>query len=757
MSAPLAQATRFRLRPDLICRPIQIGRTIRWVIRDPFRSKRKGERPADEQWMLDEEELAILQSFDGKRSVDEAYKHCRRLLAPSLLARDSFRHFVADADRHGWLDAGRDPGQLEVGGGKAAGWQPALRDAASRQAEAQQTSGWQSARRWGRRLGNPFAIRIPLIDPDPWLTWVVHRLTPFVRPYRRLLVAIAVGWLSLSGVVLVTHWERLWMGMQQTVLDFSTSWHWLGFVVLVSTAKVFHELAHAFACKAFGGRCNEMGIMLLFGIPCLYCDVSDAWLFRQPWKRMLVSGAGILAEIGISTVALLAWSLAMPGFPRDILCLLIVITSVNTLILNGNPLMRYDGYYLLSDAIGVPNLASRSRAGLQRRLRSLIWGIKALQQDDEQIPALELNDSRSLGMVGYALLSGLYRLVVFGGLAWFLLGQLGSIGAKLLAITSIFAICAFIGRRWLSAVLQAPINSQSKTPKWRPALMISSFCLAAAALGFVPLPNSIRGTASLQPIQQTEIIVTSEGQLNHVRSAETKIAKDELIAELTNWKASLKELQLEGEIAELRATLQGQRIHRVVQTEVPTSTLTLPTLETALRSKQQQLATLRTENERRQLVAPHAGRLVTSPLRHTTLNERTFSQISWSGHPTDPINRGAWMPTGTSLCRIVGDKGHRVEMQVPATDIGQVRVGQTARFQIFTGRTAQASVSNVASQPDQESGNYLVTLQLNSDNALMDVQPPMNASVKATIDGTPMSVWKRVTRWFASNFRLNQS
>jgi len=139
---------------------------------------------------------------------------------------------------------------------------------------------------------------------------------------------------------------------------------WLVAAVLAG-AKLLHELGHAFACKHFGGECREMGLLLLVFTPCLYCDVSDAWMIPNRWRRAAVDAAGMYVEGALAAASTLVWWNSEPGWLNRICLMVMGVCGVSTLVFNGNPLLRYDGYFILSDVLNVPNLWQRSRAAVQ--------------------------------------------------------------------------------------------------------------------------------------------------------------------------------------------------------------------------------------------------------------------------------------------------------------------------------------------------------------------------------------------------------
>ena len=143
---------------------------------------------------------------------------------------------------------------------------------------------------------------------------------------------------------------------------------WLALSVVV--AKTLHELGHALACRHFGGECHELGILLLVFLPCLYCNVSDAWMFDSRWRRVAVDVAGMYVELVLAAICTFLWWFSVPGWFNSVCFNLMIVCSLNTLLFNGNPLLRYDGYYLLSDLLEVPNL----RAAVGRGTAADLFG-----------------------------------------------------------------------------------------------------------------------------------------------------------------------------------------------------------------------------------------------------------------------------------------------------------------------------------------------------------------------------------------------
>ena len=142
------------------------------------------------------------------------------------------------------------------------------------------------------------------------------------------------------------------------------------------STKVLHEFGHGLACKRFGGECHEMGVMLLVVTPCLYCNVSDAWMIPSKWRRAAIGAAGMYVELILASLATFLWWFSEPGLVNHLCLNVMFVCSVSTLLFNANPLMRFDGYYILADLLEIPNLRQKSAAVIQRKLGAWLLGLR---------------------------------------------------------------------------------------------------------------------------------------------------------------------------------------------------------------------------------------------------------------------------------------------------------------------------------------------------------------------------------------------
>ena len=238
--------------------------------------------------------------------------------------------------------------------------------------DAHTTVGEQSRRAAKRRRAgiNPLAFRIPLWDPDGFLSRHIHRLAYlYERPavWSMFLVIAAGACLLLINATDFADYALAHLGSGSMLLML-----WLIFPLV----KGLHEMAHAFAVKAHGGEVHEMGITLLMMTPVPYVDASASTAFRDKRERAQVAAAGIFTEAVLASLALPVWLLSEPGMAQQISFAIVFAGVLSTLLVNGNPLLRFDGYYVMCDLMETPNLATRSQMFWKALLKRRVAGLR---------------------------------------------------------------------------------------------------------------------------------------------------------------------------------------------------------------------------------------------------------------------------------------------------------------------------------------------------------------------------------------------
>lgn len=356
-----------------------------------------------------------------------------------------------------------------------------------------------------RRRGfmNPLMLRMPLVNPARLLRW----LAPLAALlFRRITF---VGWLVavlLAALAAGAHWAEL---VAETRRLFATPANYLLAWCCYPVVKLLHEVAHGLAVRRFGGEVHEMGVTLMFLTPAPYVDASAANAFADPKQRLAVSAAGILVETGLACAALALWLAASPGLVRDVALVVVLICSVSTVMFNANPLMRLDGYYVLCDALQLPNLALRSRAWWGRRWRQWIGARPGG-------PAPLLAQGERKWLAAYAPAAALYRVVLLltlvfwvGQSSW-LLGSLG--GAALLA----WLLKA--GWRWATGAAAAASDPGLRWRSLRAAGAVGA--LAVLVLAVVPAPHQVVAQGVVWPPENAQLRAAAGGFVERLPRAQ---------------------------------------------------------------------------------------------------------------------------------------------------------------------------------------------------------------------------------------------
>jgi putative peptide zinc metalloprotease protein len=337
---------------------------------------------------------------------------------------------------------------------------------------------YQKRRRqvWRTRFSSPLALRFPLFDPDRLLQWAL----PLVRPLFGWVGALL--WIAVVGTALVLagiHWQELTQDVADRALAPANL---LAIGLTFPFVKALHELGHGFATRHWGGEVHEIGVMLLVFMPVPYVDASAASAFRERRKRAIVGAAGIVVELFVAALALFVWLEVQPGAVRATAYNVMLISGVSTLLFNGNPLLRFDGYYVFSDLIEIPNLAQRSTAYVGYLFQRHLFGV-----EDARSPATAPGEPG--WFVAYAVASFVYRVFLSIRIMLFVLGKHFGLGLLIGGWTAFQLVLRPLGSR-----IRYLMGSQELHEK-RLRAAAASAALVLLVLGVVfalPLPLRTR-------------------------------------------------------------------------------------------------------------------------------------------------------------------------------------------------------------------------------------------------------------------------
>ncbi|MBT8061442.1 MAG: peptidase M50, partial [Gammaproteobacteria bacterium] len=319
---------------------------------------------------------------------------------------------------------------------------------------------------------NPLAVRLPVIDPDRFLSATF----PLVRPLMSWFgVVVFLVSLTLALVLAGLHWDQLTGNVAGRVLAAENI---LLLFLAYPFVKFWHELGHGYAVKRLGGEVHEIGIMFLVFMPVPYVDASDATSFYSKWQRALVGGAGILVEIFLAALALFFWVEAEEGLLRAFAFNVILIGGVSTLFFNGNPLLRFDGYYVLADLLEIPNLGKRSSQFVGYLIQRYLIGLK-----ETKSPAR--SGREGFWLLFYAVASFVYRLFIMTAIALFVASEYPVVG-MVVAIWAIFLMLVLPVFRHLRFLLVSPVLRRCRARAV--GVIAGTVAGLASLLLLVPLP-----------------------------------------------------------------------------------------------------------------------------------------------------------------------------------------------------------------------------------------------------------------------------
>jgi putative peptide zinc metalloprotease protein len=426
--------------------------------------------------------------------------------------------------------------------------------------------------RWASTLRSPMAIRLPLLDPDRFLSRTVAVVQPFFSVWGAVLwLAVVLGGVVLAGV----HWSELTEDIADRVLSAGNLFIlWLAYPCV----KALHEFGHAYAVKVRGGEVHEMGIMLLVLMPVPYVDASAASEFRSRAQRVLVGAAGIIVELFLAALALFLWVALEPGTLRSVLYNIILIGGVSTLLFNGNPLLRYDGYYMLADLIEIPNLSQRGMGYLSYVGRRYLLGIRGAQPPYS-------GPGERFWFVVYTLASFTYRVFVYAAIALFIAGKFFIVGI-LLALWAAFSMVVLPIVKGIAFLAASP---QLRETRARALALTGAVVLAAAVVvTVVPFPSRTRAEGVVWVPEESLVRAGTDGFIARVVAAPgSRVRRGDLLVECRDplllasvrvWRARLEELE-----SRYDAAVASDRVGaQIVQKEIDTVRTSLARAEERL-------------------------------------------------------------------------------------------------------------------------------------------------------------------------------
>ena len=652
-----ARPVRLRMRPDLTARQHRYhGRTY-WVVKEPVGLN---------YYRFHEEEYAILGMLDGHRSLESIKEDFEREFAPQKITFQDLQQFIGMLHRSGLV----------------------ISDAAGQGRQLRKRRDEKKRRELIGRVSNIFALRFRGIDPERLLTWLYRYTSWLFAPATVFCCCL----LAVSALLLVTVQFDVFRSRLPTFHEFFGPHNWIYLAVVMGVVKVLHEFGHGLSCKHFGGECHEMGAMLLVFTPCLYCNVSDSWMLPNKWHRVIIGAAGMYVEIVLASIATFLWWFSEPGL-LNFLCLSVMfICSVSTILFNGNPLLRFDGYYILMDIVEIPNLRQKSTEVLKR---FLVWLCLGIEQPEN--PFLPQKRQFLFGM--YTVASAVYRWVVVLSILYFLNQVLEPYGLKIIGqiIGAIGLFGLVVQPLWqLGKFFYIP-GRMHKVKPHRVALSLGAVALLLAAVVYLPLPYHVDCVFTVKPRGATNAAVTVPGRLVELRvQPGDDVQADTVLAKLVNPELDMEVEQLEAEKARFEAQLAGLRALQPFDAEAAASQI--PQLRELIDGVNELLVDKREQQGELEVRATVAGTVMPPEYREPS-PEGEGRLASWSGSPLDDRNLGAALQRNDIICRVGDPQSLEAELVIDQSLIDFVHEGDRVELMLdaYPGRVIEATVEKVGS------------------------------------------------------------
>jgi len=522
------------------------------------------------------------------------------------------------------------------------------------------------------QLRNILFLKFPLVDPDRFF----DKTEPYVRfIFTRGFLVFFFGVIFLAIWQLIHHFgERVPFEALFALTPTNIGFFWIAFVF----TKIIHELGHGYTCKHYGGEVHEMGFLLLVFTPCLYCDVSDAWIFKNKRHKLLVSSAGIIAELLIAAIACIIWSISPMGVIKGLAYRVMFLCSVSSILFNANPLMKFDGYYMLSDYLEIPNLRKRSLSYISTFLKERILGMTVTDQ-----PEVDEEDAQLLVTYGIATTAWLFLLML--GICTFLLKKVYVLGLWV-TFSSVIGMVVIPTKRFISFVVK-----NKKDINVKKSVIFGLIVVVAAGVYlvfFLPLDYWIKSACVVEPSNKKIVRVVTPGLLESFAVKPGDMVKKGQVV------AVLKDEERAARFRELQKNIEAYdlKIRQLIGIDKKAEANVVIKQRDGLK---QNLAVLQEEIDGLTLRAPSDGIVLS---------------LEYERQLNPSLLLGRAYRKGDGLCAIGRIDDVIVRILVHEENIGEVKEGQPVvlKFQPFPGEVFHGTVSNI----DKASEEVIRTLPL---------------------------------------------
>jgi putative peptide zinc metalloprotease protein len=639
-----ARPLNIRRRPDLSARRQRYQGKSYWVVKDPV---------GLHYFRFQEEEYAILNMLDGQTSLDQIKERFEKEFPPQKITLDELQNFLGTLHHSGLVLAsvqGQGPQLLKRRGEK-------------------------KRQQFVNTVANVLCIRFKGVDPERFLAWLYPKVRWLFSP---LAVAVCVGMMLVALLTILVEFDTF-LGKLPTFKSFFTPANAFLLAVTLAFTKILHELGHGLSCKHFGGECHEMGVMILVLTPCLYCNVSDSWMLPNKWHRAAIGVAGIYVELVLASIATFIWWSSQPGLLNSLCLNVMFLASVSTILFNGNPLLRYDGYYVLADMLEIPNLRQKATQILSRKAGEWFLGLEPAE--DPFLPK-----RKQLLFALYSVAAAAYRWLIVLSILLFLYRVFKPYGLEKVgqAIVAVSLYGLFIQPLYrLGKFFYVP-GRMEKVEKWRMYATLAGIGGLVAAFLFLPLPYHVIATLELQPRDATPVYVVVPGTLDEVLVQPGQYVHwdpdkgGQVLAKLSSFELEQKIEELKAGCDQYQAQLEGLQLGQIRNSTVAAR---IPEVEKSLEGQKKLLDEALQQRKKLTLRAPAAGTVLPPPgIFPPTDPEGPLP--TWAGTPFLPVNKRCYLPEGTLFCKVGDPQRLEAVLVIQEDDRPFVAVGQKVEIKL---------------------------------------------------------------------------
>lgn len=701
-------------RTDIVIIERSCSGSLNWVVKDPV---------ALTYFFFDEYQIWLLNALDGRNSIHDIAREFNKQFYPSKINHRDVLSFCGKLIQDGLLNQ-----TSEFGASQSNAQKPILLTILS----------------LPLRL---LAIRLPPVNAKPLieianglLFWL---FTPFGMAGTLIFAITAI-------CIVASKFEEVLI--QSANLINIEPYQLFFFFAALSIVKICHELGHAVCCRTMGAECSEIGLMFLVFSPCLYCNVSDSWMIASKWRRIAIVSAGIYIEVLVASLAIVLWSQCTSVELSQFLLWIALICSLNTIFINGNPLMKFDGYFVLSDLVDVPNLTTQARSQAWQCFSNILFRTSSVENNP-----LEVSTQRFL--LSYYVLATCYRWLVFGAILWFVYAGFDAKGlpnlGSLLVVTllCILAGVLMIGNLFFMArmVKQSALRFSGAC-----VLLVLIFAAIAGIFAF-KIEQKVAATAIIEFKDLQYYTAPETAILEWTAPPNLRVENGDVIARLTNeeLERKLREYKHEERIVNIRL-----RNLETLNSVDRNAAFQIPETKAELQKVVSEIEEMSDLLNSHSILATKSGWII--PFEDDQNAEDRQDQLKYSsGSLSEYHNRNCEIKKGDTICSVADLSQVECFILIDERKSDLVEIGCEVEIcfptnvdHVYKGRIASLSKENVTPSADLEFG------ESNTFRATIKLELPVknthhNLVGKANVSVGSSTVGKIIKRFIVESFRFD--